>query len=144
VKFQRIATSTFALHDGTIISEGTCISMPAGPMAMDPEYYSNPRKFSATRFCTPDNTGLERSGEGFHRVLEFVDTENGNLHWGHGRFTCPGRWYASAVMKLMLAKIIENFDAKFPEGQSKRMPNVYMDLIVEPNPKQVVLFRSRG
>ena len=145
VSFDRIATSTFALQDGTIIPEGTFISMAAGPMAMDPENYHDPLTFSATRFCGSDNPAADTdvATEKPQRTHEFVGTESGNIHWGHGRFTCPGRWYASAIMKLIIAQIVLRYDIKFPEGQRERLPNVYLDLIVEPNPKQAILFRSR-
>ena len=141
MSFDRIATSTFALQDGTIIPKGTFISMAAGPMAMDPENYHDPQTFSATRFCGADDSTTNSATEKPQRTYEFVGIESGNIHWGHGRFTCPGRWYASAIMKVIIAQIIRKYDIKFPEGQKERLPNVYLDLIVEPNPKQTILFR---
>jgi hypothetical protein len=75
--------------------------------------------------------------------LDFVGTESGNVHWGSGRFTCPGRWYASVMMKVFIALVVSKYDVKFPEGQAKRLPNVYMDILVEPNPKQVVLLKRQ-
>ncbi|KAF2823679.1 cytochrome P450 [Ophiobolus disseminans] len=143
LSFDRIATATFAFQDGTVIPEGTFISMPAGPMAMDPENYHDPQKFEASRFCGTDGSAAAAATEKLQRTHEFVGTESGNIHWGHGRFTCPGRWYASAIMKVIIAQIIRRYDVKFPKGQEERLPNVYLDLIVEPNPKQVVLFRVR-
>jgi cytochrome P450 len=105
--------------------------MPAGPMAMDPEYYRDPQTFSATRFSGNKGSATELVTEKSQRMHEFV------------RFTCPGRWYASAVMKIIIAQIILKYDVKFPERQRERLPNVYLDLIVEPNPKQVVHFRLK-
>ncbi|KAF2684170.1 cytochrome P450 [Lentithecium fluviatile CBS 122367] len=143
LSFDRIATSTFTLQDGTAIPKGTFISMAAGPMAMDPGYYEDAQTFSATRFCKTDESAVESGAEKSQWAHEFVSTESGNIHWGHGRFTCPGRWYASAVMKVVIAQILRKYEVKFPEGQRERLPNVYLDLIVEPNPKQVVRFRAR-
>jgi cytochrome P450 len=99
--------------------------MSAGSMAMDETFYSSPKEFLP---------------ELFHSGSEV----KGNLvHWGSGRFTCPGRWYASAMMKVIIALMITKYDVKFPEGQVERLPNVYMDILVEPNPKQMVQIRIR-
>jgi hypothetical protein len=71
---------------------------------------------------------------------EFVGTEIDTIHWRHGRSTRHGIWYAIALMKINVAQIILKYNFKFPEGQKEWSPNVYLDLIVEPNPKQAVLF----
>ncbi|KAF2871963.1 cytochrome P450 [Massariosphaeria phaeospora] len=144
LSFDRIATSTFTLQDGTVIPKDTFISMPAGPMAMDPENYPNPHEFSATRFCgndIPATASADTSKP--QRPHDFVGTESSNIHWGRGRFTCPGRWYASAAMKVIVAQILRKYHVSFPAEKMHRLPNVYLDLIVEPNSKQTVLFRLR-
>lgn len=109
--------------------------MSAGSMAMDPSFYRSPTEFSPERFHSAQETAKGN--------IDFVSTESGNVHWGSGRFTCPGRWYASAMMKAIVALLVTKYDIKFPEGQVERLPNVYMDILVEPNPKQVVLVRRR-
>lgn len=131
------------LNDGTRIPKGTYICMAAGSMATDPRFYDDPKTFSPSRFYAASPTIKDDSGENNRRNLEFLGTEAGNIHWGSGRFTCPGRWYASAMMKVFLAQVIKKYDVKFPAGQKERLPNVYMDIMVEPNPKQSVLFRLR-
>ena len=119
--------------------------MAAGPMAMDPEFYDEPEIFSPSRFYHDEysKTSVNAAVEKTQRNIDFVSTESGNIHWGSGRFTCPGRWYASAMMKTIIAQLVKNFDFKFPDGQKERLPNVYMDIMVEPNPKQTVLFMRR-
>jgi cytochrome P450 len=112
-------------------------------MAMDSEFYENPGRFSVSRFCGVSISRTAPTPENPQTSVNYVGTENGNIHWGHGRFTCPGRWYASAVMKIVLAQIITKYDVKFPEDQNERLPNVYLDLIVEPNSKQTVLLKLR-
>ncbi|KAF2796779.1 cytochrome P450 [Melanomma pulvis-pyrius CBS 109.77] len=140
LSFDRMAMDSITLSDGTNICKGQLISMPAGPMAMDPEFHENPQSFDASRFL-PHKTFL--SDEKLTRDLEFVGIEKGNVHWGAGRFTCPGRWYASAVMKCIIGSILMKYDITFPEGQQERLPNVYLDIVIEPNPKQKVMFQPR-
>ena len=135
VSFDRLTMTPITLSTGITIPRGTYICMPAGSMAMDASFYPSPTDFSPRRFHSTSETA--------RRSLEFVDTESGNVHWGSGRFTCPGRWYASAMMKVFLALVLNKYDVRFPNGQVERMPNVYMDILVEPNPRQVVLIRRR-
>jgi cytochrome P450 len=129
------------LSTGDVVPKGMYICMNAGSMAMDASFYSSPTMFSPERFYSAANATLENDKS--PRITNFVATESGNIHWGSGRFTCPGRWYASAMMKVIMALIVTQYDITFPEGQTKRLPNVYMDILVEPNPRQSVLFRQR-
>ena len=46
-------------------------------------------------------------------------------------------------MKVIIAEILLNYDIKFPDGQTERLLNVYLDIVVEPNPKQSIMFRRR-
>lgn len=78
-------------------------------------YYKNPLQLDGSRFYT----GKAPSGEN-----EFASIESGSLRWGSGRWTCPGRWYASATIKLLLAKLLLNYDMEFPAGKTTRPPNV--------------------
>jgi cytochrome P450 len=132
MSFDRLAMTPITLSNGTIIPRGTYICMAAGCMAMDSSFYSSPQEFLPERFHKAPGGNLD-----------FVGTESGNVHWGSGRFTCPGRWYASAVMKVFIALIVSKYDVRFPKGQVNRLPNVYMDILVEPNPKQKVVVKKR-
>jgi cytochrome P450 len=131
---------SMTLSDGTKLCKGQLISMPAAQMAMDPEFYEHPQSFDISRFLPHESSTSD--GKSI-QDLEFVDIEKGNVHWGAGRFTCPGRWYASAVMKIIIGSIIIKYDIMFPEGQKERLPNVYLDIVIEANPKQKILFQSR-
>jgi len=139
VSFDRLTLAPISLPGNPIIPRGTYLCMAAGSMAMDPSFYPSPNIFSPQRFYAADSS----SQQGTKRNLDFVSTESGNIHWGSGRFTCPGRWYASAMMKTVLALVVTRYDVMFPGGQTERLPNVYMDILVEPNPDQRVLFRRR-
>jgi ent-kaurene oxidase len=89
LSFNRIATRSFTLSAGTHIPKGQSISMPAGPMAMDADFYPEPERFDMHRFVAAAQSGGD--GDGERREREFAATERGNVHWGSGRFTCPGR-----------------------------------------------------
>ena len=140
VGFDRKVMSTIKLSDGTTILPGNTIAMPSGPMAHDQAYYDDPLKFDGYRFYRATAEGTEGVSQSEN---EYVGIEPGNLSWGNGRFSCPGRWYASAMMKLLLATLILEYDFGFPEGQSVRPVDVVMDLHVLPNMKQKIILNKR-
>lgn len=108
-------------------------------MSRDPEYYDNPLSFDGYRFLRDEGFESEQG----RSDNEFAGIEPWNIHWGNGRFTCPGRWYASALMKLFVASILMQYDIKFPDGQTERPQNSYLDDGIVPSGKQEILFRLR-
>jgi cytochrome P450 len=139
VSFNRIVLSDIRLSDGLCIPKGQFISFPGEPMAMDKEYHDNPEVFDPLRFFILDTRIAKGTPE-----YELAGIEFGNLHWGGGMSTCPGRWYASAALKLMVGLIIMNYDIKFPDGQKSKLPNAYLDTMAQPNKTQEILFRKRN
>ena len=139
VGFDRKVMSTIKLSDGTVILPGNTIAMPSGPMAHDQSYYDDPLTFDGYRFyraTAKEHEGAQQSEN------EYAGIEPGNLSWGNGRFSCPGRWYASAMMKMLLATLLLEYDFEFPEGQTVRPPNFVMDLHVLPDMKQKIILKK--
>lgn len=131
--FNRIVLSPITLSNGDVVSPGTFINMAGESMSRDPAYYNDPLTFDGYRFLS---TGVMQPSN------EFTGIEPGNLAWGSGRFTCPGRWYASAMNKLIIASLLVQYEIKFPEGQTKRPANLYSNGGIIPDPSQVLLFRK--
>lgn len=42
--------------------------------------------------------------------LSLVTTSSQFLGWGHGKFACPGRFFAATVMKTLLALVLVNYE----------------------------------
>lgn len=109
-------------------------------MSRDPQYYDNPDTFDGYRFY---RTPASKQKISQPPEYEFTGIERGNVAWGNGRLTCPGRWYASAMNKLVVASLLLRYDISFPEGQSTRPPNVYNDASILPSPTREICIRSR-
>ena len=138
VEFNRKVMVPLELSDGTIIEPGETITMAAGAMAVDKKFYDDPSKFDGFRFATRDQTEAKtKTGR------EYTDTEPGNLSWGYGRYTCPGRWYASAMIKLFVGMLLDQYDFEFPEGQTTRPANKQLDVHLMPDFSQAIFFKVR-
>lgn len=74
---------------------------------------------------------------------QFAATDCQNLHFGHGRLACPGRFFASQQIKLILGHLLLQFDFRFLEGQVRPV-NMCSDENVYPDPTARILIRRRS
>jgi len=134
--------SPIELSDGkTVLPRGTSIAIPGGPMSRDPAFYDDPQCFDGFRFVhrgDDDSFSATRNAS-----WEYTGIEPGNLSWGNGRYTCPGRWYAAAMIKLIVANLLLGYDISFPSGQTKRPPNKKYDMEVHPDMEQKIVLEKR-
>lgn len=108
--------------------KGDVVPGIAGPMHMDPFRYSRVREDASH----PENA---------HRY-QFVTTDENNLHFGHGRLACVGRFFASSEIKMVLAHLLLAYDFAYPEGQLRPW-NLTVDENIFPDPAARVLVRKR-
>ena len=69
-----------------------------------------------------------------------MTTSESFLPFGHGRHSCPGRFFASQEMKLMLAHIVMNYDVKIDGPRPK---NIEIKGAAFPDAKAKLLVRLR-
>lgn len=131
--------SSIRLSDGALLPPGTVVAAPGGPMSRDPKFYREPQRFDGLRFYRADDGEDTMSTN----TQDYVGIEPGNLSWGNGRFTCPGRWYAAAMIKLILSKLLLEYDISFPPGQTQRPPNSTYDTDVHPDFEQKIVLKKR-
>ena len=80
-----------------------------------------------------------------HRWLIANETE---FRWGYDNHVCPGRFYAHNLLKIIFARIIENYDIKMPgnvEGIEARYPMVeHGNVVMEPRDKPLLIRRTKS
>jgi cytochrome P450 monooxygenase-1 len=120
---QRIALSDIKLSDGTFLPRDT-ISVVAGTRHWDPEIYDDPEKFDGYRF-------LKMRGEaGKENVAQFVSTSPNHLGFGHGQHACPGRFFASNEIKIILCHILLKYDWRLIKGKPDPKVHVHGWMLV--------------
>ncbi|KAI0072328.1 cytochrome P450 [Panus rudis PR-1116 ss-1] len=144
----RKALKDFTFSDGTFIPKDGFVSAAESPTHFDPENYENPEVFNPWRFVEDDKSGDVEgkengaaSGEGNVKNL-MVSTSTDYVTFGHGRFACPGRFFAASELKLMMAYLVLNYDVQMEEP-GVIPPPVWYSVKVQPNPTAKVLFRRR-
>ncbi|KAF2728639.1 cytochrome P450 monooxygenase [Polyplosphaeria fusca] len=134
---QRVARKTINLQDGTRIPSGTRIAFPSAAILNDSSVTPDPSVFDAFRSYRKRQV----PGEKFNHVR--VQTGKENLAFGHGKQACPGRHFAVAEIKVVLCRIIGEYDVKYWAGQV-RPRTYYLDENVFPDPWAKLHFRHRG
>ncbi|TRX96846.1 hypothetical protein FHL15_002152 [Xylaria flabelliformis] len=125
MSMRRAATQPFTFADGTKLAVGDWACTPVRAIMQSAEYYPSPLEFNGFRFARPDNlpsTGAP--GQNFNFVQpepsKLVDVSQAWHVWGMGRMACPGRYYAVAVMKVIMSQIIMNYNCHLVDPDASR------------------------
>lgn len=130
--------SPLRLSDGTVIPANSFITMATNSIARDEQYYPNADEFHGFRFYEK-----RLSSEKERMRHQFVTTGADSLPFGHGKFACPGRFFAATQIKMILATILINYDVKFPDDQTARPTNIFSGEGIGPDRTQKVTFVPR-
>ena len=64
------------------------------------------------------------------------------MQFGSGRHACPGRWFASHQIKLVLAAVISRYELKLKEGED-RPQSIVLQTNQLPDARAEILFREK-
>ncbi|KAF3404184.1 Ent-kaurene oxidase [Talaromyces pinophilus] len=118
---QRLAYGDITLKDGTFVPAGSRLAFANFEHSMDPNVFENPREFDpmrtyGKRMSSPDQRDQHKAGM----------THPNNLAFGYGNQACAGREFAVAEIKLIMARLLYEFDFKFPAARLGPGPNMLM------------------
>ncbi|KAI0839477.1 cytochrome P450 [Hypoxylon sp. FL0890] len=116
ITFERIITEDWRLSDGFVIPAHTNIGVPAQAIAMDPKLYPDPETFDGLRFAKLRETTHDPATKG---KAQFVAANPQSMAFGYGRHACPGRFFAGDEIKAITMYLLNNYDIKFAEGQTR-------------------------
>lgn len=108
----RMVKKEIVLSDGTKLPAGARI-MVSNDKTIDATFYPDPTRFDAARF---QNLRQMPGEENRH---QFVTTTATHMGFGHGQHACPGRFFASNEMKILLCFLIVNYDFRHVPDQAK-------------------------
>lgn len=121
--------------DGVYLKKGQSITVSGPGRAMDDSIYENARSYDGLRFCR------EAMIEQHHRrPFSSVDTDI--LTWGAGRWACPGRFVADLAAKILLIKLIDEFDFRFVDNVALEPNAIHEFLFFHPDNKMLMRRRT--
>ena len=108
------------------------------PIVVDEEFTSDPMTFDGLRFFE------ERKKPGESNKHQFATTSNTNMHFGHGKFSCPGRFLASNTIKLVMINLLLKYDFELEDDYNvKRPDHLCVHEFVFPNPWAKIKLRLK-
>ncbi len=136
--FQRRVTKDFTFSNGQHIPAGVILEIPSGQVYSDPAHYPDADTFDGFRHYK-----LRRNGSSTdHARNQFVTVNETNMGFGYGRHACPGRFFAANEMKLILSRLILDYDIKMPNGETERYAQIELGRAAFPHPKKTLLFKK--
>ncbi|KAG5651608.1 hypothetical protein H0H81_008068 [Sphagnurus paluster] len=140
----RESRKPYVFSGGTHIPTGAHLAAACASVHTDAARYASPETFDATRFVRAGSEGAPR--------YQLTTTGLDFLAWGHGRAACPGRFFAAAVMKMMLAYVVLEYDVRLSEGdaadgsgdvEARRPRDIWVGYERIPDLHAELLFRKR-
>ncbi|KAI1742994.1 cytochrome P450 [Xylaria scruposa] len=110
ISVRRKVLQPFTFIDGTHILPGDVACVPSQAIMRDEKYYTASATFSPWRFMRNEKGIKSMRVKGFEKINRFTSTDLTYPFWGLGRHSCPGRFYASLVLKLVIVHVITHYD----------------------------------
>ncbi|EUC48267.1 hypothetical protein COCMIDRAFT_87858 [Bipolaris oryzae ATCC 44560] len=137
--FARYVHKPFILSNGQHIPAGVIIEVPSDAVSFDPAIFTNPNEFDGFRFYKM----RENAGTGELARSQFVSANERDMLFGYGKHACPGRFFAANEIKMVLVRMIMDYDIVMPDGRKERYEPLQVDRQVMPNPSNSLLLRRR-
>ncbi|KAI0408465.1 cytochrome P450 [Xylaria palmicola] len=136
--FQRKAMIPIRLSNGFHIPAGTIVQCNTNILEESPVEWGDPNSFDGFRFyklrSKPEDTNK----------YQFSGTSYDSMQFGFGNDACPGRFFASNQIKIILAYILSNYNFKFEDSVVGRPKNIMFEVNILADPTAKVLFKKMG
>jgi cytochrome P450 len=104
---------------------------------IDPEITPNPKLFDPMRSYRKRHSSPEEEGK---HLAGYPSMDN--LSFGYGSQACPGRHIAVNVVKMVVSRLLVDYEFKFAEGKEKPR-GVHLLEFIFPDPASKLMMRRR-
>lgn len=127
----------FTLSNGQQIPAGTMIEIPLEALNYDSNVHTNADKFDGFRYYRE-----RQSAKGTEVAQsQFVSANDRDLYFGYGRHACPGRFFAANEIKIIMARLLLDYEFKMPGDQTKRYDQVSYAKFLKPDASKTLLMK---
>lgn len=106
---KRLFREPYTFQDGTQVEAGTYACMPVYAIENDPLTTPNPEEYDGLRaFRASREVDSDRPDQHL-----FSSPGPDFLNFGYGKTACPGRFFASVVVKMVIVKALTDYEFRF-------------------------------
>jgi cytochrome P450 len=137
-----VTTKPFTFSDGLTLPVNTRFGFPIKAIQYDPANVPDAYAFDGFRFVK--QASAEGNVAEASRQSTATAMDKTNLAWGYGNHACPGRFFTVRLMKLILTKLLLEFDIGWSRDAKLDRPaplNVEGQFV--PDPMQKIKLRRR-
>lgn len=139
---KRLFKQPHTFQDGTHVAAGTYTCMATFAIENDPAHTPDPEKYDGLRrFHAMESQlqGRRKDENAMAKAFRFSSPTPTALNWGYGKSACPGRHFASCIIKIVLVKLLADYEFTFPPGTGRpRNKNVYDFTFISPSQKMLI------
>jgi len=141
---KRLFKESFMFSNGMHIPKGTYVCLSTFAIENDPDNTTKPELFDGLRSyrLRQQKQSNERQQNHNNEDYLFSSMERTVLNFGYGKTACPGRYFASLVIKILFVKLLTEYDFKFLPG-TERPKNVMAHEFLFCWPWQKMLVRRK-
>ncbi|KAG6040948.1 hypothetical protein E4U41_006539 [Claviceps citrina] len=132
---RRMTTADVKLADGTVLPKNK-LTLVSAHKHWEAESYEQPQQFDGYRFYKMRQT------KGKENVAQLVSVSPDHMGFGYGLHACPGRFFASEEIKLVLCHILMKYDFRLVEGTDIEPRRFGLNMTVSPTAKLAVRRRN--
>jgi cytochrome P450 len=134
----RMTHKPLVLPNGNVIPANALIAVPDPLFDQTTPVFDDCNTFDGARYVKLASNTTSADGQ-----YAFSAISSDDLTFGYGVHACPGRHFASAEVKLIISKLIMEYDFKFEGNVVGRPENNFVDFMTFP-PTVNLLFKARG
>jgi cytochrome P450 len=138
VTFDRIIEKPLTLSNGFTLPKGARVAVPAGPISLDDSVWKDAETFDGFRFAN-----IRQSSPSLANTHQFVTTGPNAMHFGHGRYACPGRFFAGNEIKIIMALMLLKYDIKLENEEKGRPVNSPFGSMISPDVNAGIMLKVR-
>ncbi|EPE24115.1 Cytochrome P450 [Glarea lozoyensis ATCC 20868] len=139
---RRKAMKTHTFQNGPHVPAGNIVCIPSLSIMNDASIYPNPQVFDGFRFVTANDAGMVNESPDMKGMSKVTDVNLKFPFWGYGKEACPGRFFASIEMKIVMAILVSRYDFKLAKPET---PTSWSwRTIAVPRRDSVLLIRERS
>ncbi|KAL2020335.1 hypothetical protein VTK56DRAFT_8563 [Thermocarpiscus australiensis] len=135
--YSRVVKKAHVLSNGLRLRKGQFVTMSAAQRTMDPDVFEDPTEYKGLRFCAEDR--VEE-----HRARPFSSIDTDILTWGAGRWACPGRLITDMSAKILLVKLLDEYDFAFVGNKPLATSVMHEFLFFHPENQMLVRRREEA